>query len=187
MGDEEDISRLENDINRLKFEYEQYFMGMEKLEPVKKRENLERFIRSLSTRVIRNTALNFKLNSLTARYNTFLQYWIRIVRQIEDGTYQRDQFRAQLKQKLASPTTPPGQSDKEERAAPAEGFQQVYSQYIEAKKKCKEDISSLSLEKLANTLQRQIPQIKEKYKCKDVDFKVVIEGGKTKLKAIPRN
>ncbi len=186
MGDEEDISRLEREINKVKFEYEQYFMGMEKLEPVKMREGVERLIRSLTERVIRNTALKFKLSSLTARYNTFLQYWIRIVRQIEDGTYHRDQFRAQLKERLVSPA-PPGRSDKEERAAPSEGFQQVYSQYLEAKKRCKEDTSSLSLEKLANTLQRQIPQIKEKYKCKEVDFKVVVEGGKAKLKAIPRN
>jgi hypothetical protein len=183
MGDEQDISRLENDINRLKFEYDQYFMGMEKIEPIKKREEVERFIRNLSSRVIRNTALRFKLSALTARYNTFLQYWIRIVRQIEDGTYQRDKFRSQIKEKLVSPTT----SDKEKRAAPAEGFQEVYRQYLEAKKRCKEDVSSLSLEKLSNTLKRQIPQIKEKYKCKQVDFKVVVEGGKAKLKAIPKN
>lgn len=183
MGDEEDISRLENDINRLKFEYEQYFMGMEKIEPIKKREEVERFIRNLSSRVIRNTALRFKLSALTARYNTFLQYWIRIVRQIEDGTYQRDKFRSQLKEKLPSPAT----SDKEKRAAPSEGFQEVYQQYLEAKKRCKEDVSSLSLEKLSDTLKRQIPQIKEKYKCKQVDFKVVVEGGKAKLKAIPKN
>ncbi|UCD84345.1 MAG: hypothetical protein JSU92_13890 [Deltaproteobacteria bacterium] len=186
MGDEEDISRLENDINHLKFEYEQYFMGMEKIEPIKKRENVERFIRTLSTRVIRNTALRFRLSALTARYNTYLQYWIRIVRQIEEGTYQRDKFRSQLKQKLVSPASP-GMSDKEGRAAPAGGFQDVYQQYLEAKKKCKEDTSSLSLEKLTSTLQHQTTQIKEKYKCKDVDFKVVIEAGKTKLKAIPKN
>ncbi len=183
MGDEQDISRLENDINRLKFEYDQYFMGIEKIEPIKKREEVERFIRNLSSRVIRNTALRFKLSALTARYNTFLQYWIRIVRQIEDGTYQRDKFRSQIKEKLATPAM----SDKEKRAAPSEGFQEVYQQYLEAKKRCKEDVSSLSLEKLSNTLKRQIPQIKEKYKCQQVDFKVVIEEGKAKLKAIPKN
>ena len=37
----------------------------------------------------RNTALRFKFNMLQQRYNTFTMYWLRICRQIEDGTYQR--------------------------------------------------------------------------------------------------
>jgi len=36
-------------------------------------------------------------------------------------------------------------------------------------------------------IQKQIPAIKQKFNCKSVEFKVVVEDGKTKLKAIPKN
>jgi hypothetical protein len=36
-------------------------------------------------------------------------------------------------------------------------------------------------------IQKQIPAIKQKFNCKTVEFKVVVEDGKTKLKAIPKN
>ena len=43
---------------------------------------------------IRNTGLRFKLETAIQRYNTYQQYWQRIVREIENGTYQRDLGRA---------------------------------------------------------------------------------------------
>jgi hypothetical protein len=44
---------------------------------------------------IRNTARRFRLQVLIQRYNTFQQYWARICREIENGTYSRHLLRAQ--------------------------------------------------------------------------------------------
>lgn len=88
------IGELEQRVERLRSLYEQYFMGIEKIEPSVLRKDVERRFWLLRREQIRNTALRFKLNMVIQRYNTFQQYWQRICREIENGTYKRDVQRA---------------------------------------------------------------------------------------------
>ena len=83
------VAELETRIDRLRALYEQYFLGFEKLEPLIPRKDVERRLDVIRRLHFRNTALRFKFNMLQQRYNTFQMYWLRICRQIEDGTYQR--------------------------------------------------------------------------------------------------
>ena len=55
--------------------YEQYFIGIEKIEPQIPRKDVERRIWVLRREQIRNTGLRFKFQMLVQRYNTFQQYW----------------------------------------------------------------------------------------------------------------
>jgi hypothetical protein len=91
---ERDLDELEIRIERLRALYEQYFMGLEKLEPQIPRKEVERRIHLLRKEQIRNTALRFKFQMLIQRYNTLQQYWARVTREIENGTYRRDVMRA---------------------------------------------------------------------------------------------
>lgn len=88
------IGELENRVERLRSLYEQYFMGIERLEPLTVRKDIDRRLWALRREQIRNTGLRFKLETTIQRYNTYQQYWARIVREIEQGTYQRDLGRA---------------------------------------------------------------------------------------------
>ena len=88
------IGELENRVERLRSLYEQYFMGIERLEPLTLRKDIDRRLWALRREQIRNTGLRFKLETTIQRYNTYQQYWARIVREIEQGTYQRDLGRA---------------------------------------------------------------------------------------------
>lgn len=90
---ERELDELETRIERLRALYEQYFMGLEKLEPLIVRKDVDRRIWVLRRVQIRNTALRFKFQTLVQRYNTFQQYWLRITREIENGTYRRDVVR----------------------------------------------------------------------------------------------
>lgn len=81
-------------IERLKALYEQYFMGIEKLEPGILRKDVERTIWTMRRTRVQNTRLRFKFQQLVQRYNTYQQYWKRIMRQIEAGTYKRHVLRA---------------------------------------------------------------------------------------------
>jgi hypothetical protein len=83
------IGELEKDIDRLHALYNQYFMGIEKMEPLVVRKNLERKIHLLRREQIKNTALRFRMQMQIQKYNTQCAYWTRICRQIEDGTYNR--------------------------------------------------------------------------------------------------
>ena len=89
------IGELEERTDRLRVLYEQYFLGFEKLEPTIPRKDVDRRFAILRKEQIRNTALRFRLNVVTQKYNTYSMYWIRICRQIENGTYTKHLKRAQ--------------------------------------------------------------------------------------------
>lgn len=82
-------------LARLRALYEQYFQGIEKLEPHVARKDMDRSVELLRKSLPRNTALRFRMQQLAARYGTYITYWQRISRQIEEGTYKRDILRAQ--------------------------------------------------------------------------------------------
>jgi hypothetical protein len=91
------IDELEQRVERLRALYDQYFMGIEKIEPTVLRKDVDRRLWVLRREQIRNTSLRFKLNTVMQRYNTYQQYWMRICREIENGTYKRDLRRAAKK------------------------------------------------------------------------------------------
>lgn len=97
MGPEEiDIAldELETRLDRLRSLYEQYFLGIEKIEPGVARKDVDRRFWLLRRVQIRNTARRFRLQVLIQRYNTFQQHWARICREIENGTYTRHLLKA---------------------------------------------------------------------------------------------
>ena len=77
-------------LTRLKTLYEQWFQGIERLEPRVLRKDVDRTFRKLIKEQPHNTALRFRFNSLRQRYVTLTTQWKRIGRQIEEGTYRRD-------------------------------------------------------------------------------------------------
>jgi len=91
---ERELDDLETRIDRLRALYEQYFLGIEKMEPAIPRRDAERKIQILRKEQVRNTAQRFKFQMLVQRYNTMQQHWARVTREIENGTYRRDVLRA---------------------------------------------------------------------------------------------
>jgi len=89
------LEELESRLERLRALYEQYFMGIERIEPAIPRKDIDRRIYVLRREKIRNTAKRFKLQTIISRYNTFQQYWQRICREIENGTYKRHVIKAE--------------------------------------------------------------------------------------------
>lgn len=89
------LGELEVRLDRLRALYEQYFLGIERIEPAILRKDVDRRIFVLRREKIRNTGRRFKLQTLIQRYNTFQQYWQRICREIENGTYKRHLARAE--------------------------------------------------------------------------------------------
>lgn len=88
------LAETEKRLDRLKALYEQYFQGIEKLEPSIPRKEIDRRIQTLRKHPPRQTALRFRFQSLIQRYTTYQTYWTRIARRIEEGTYHRDVRRA---------------------------------------------------------------------------------------------
>jgi hypothetical protein len=91
------VGELELAVDRLRSLYEQYFMGIEKLEPTVPRKDVDRRIHVLRKEQIRNTAQRFRFQMILQRYSTYQSYWQRICREIENGTYKRHLIRANLR------------------------------------------------------------------------------------------
>ena len=104
---EELVNELETRVDRLRSLYEQYFMGIEKMEPHVPKKDVERRFQTLRREQIRNTALRFRFHMTLQKYNTYQSYWMRIMRQIEDGTYKRDLNRAKASFAERRSTRPP--------------------------------------------------------------------------------
>ncbi len=64
-------------------------------------------------------------------------------------------------------------------------LQMLYKVYMDAKKRTGE-ASNLSVDALRSQIAKQVPQIRQKHGCEQVDFKVVLKDGKAMLKAIPK-
>jgi hypothetical protein len=197
------IDMLESRLDRLRSLYEMYFQGIEKLEPSMERTAVKNAIQNLRKTRIQNTALRFRLTQLVARLNSYETYWTRISRKMEDGTYHRDIFKARYRSKVRDEMSkeaedaPAGKEQAPQttaRAAPASApkslnDQQVgaiYDAYVMAKRRCKESTKGLTRDALATSLRKQVPAVMKQYKCKSVEFKVVIKKGKAVLKIVPK-
>jgi hypothetical protein len=91
------VAELESRLDRLRSLYDQYFMGIEKLEPNVPRKDIDRRIFVLRKVQIRNTGIRFRFQMILQRYNTYQTYWQRICRKIDDGTYKRHMLRAEAR------------------------------------------------------------------------------------------
>ncbi len=181
MGIPEDIAQFEQCLNELIIKYEQYFLGLEKREPLRLQETVDRLARKYVSVKIVNTMLNFKYNSLVAKLNSYRQYWNRILRLMEEGKYSRDRFRMAMHdrpdQSAKPSTTPP---------PPRDETDELYRQYIEARRSCNLPVEAVTKEMVASAIEKQKPAIAAKYGTDRVEFRIVIENGVPKIKARPR-
>jgi hypothetical protein len=95
------LSDAEVQLSRIKHLYEQWFQGIERIEPQIPRKQFIRTLNLLRKEKPRNTALRFRFQTLVQRYTTLQTYWRRIGRQIEEGTYRRDLLRARRRREAA--------------------------------------------------------------------------------------
>jgi hypothetical protein len=251
----DEASKLEEELEALKAKYEQYFLGLERREPVRWREDVKKQVLRLKSAFTRNTGLRFRLQTLHARFLSYERLWLRGAREKEEGTYRRDVFKARLHAKredaappqpaaqpqaakagaapaaaakpglpatapdakpapgapaaavpplaARSPAAPASRSVKPAAAVvarpatpgaprppPATGgdarLRALYDEYVAAKRRCNEDVSRLTYDAVARSVEKQVPELMARYKAKSVDFRVEVKDGKAVLKAIPK-
>src|SRR3989338_4526464 len=193
MGFKEELDMLDVKINKLKVDYEQYFAKVLKKEPAALRNEIDRIILKYSNQSTTNTSLKFRYSTLTAKYTSYKQFWNRILRRIEDGNYERGAGFGVISQAAANtepvqgPGATPAYSEGLKKEMPDSGsrFKTVYQQFMEAKKSCQDSSGDMSYEKFTQAIIQQTEKIKKDMKCSDVEYKVVVKDGKTKITIIP--
>ncbi|MHC4108356.1 MAG: hypothetical protein ACYSTY_09765 [Planctomycetota bacterium] len=128
---DDDLKILDNKLNQLKREYEQYFLGTRPREPVLLAGEVRRLVAIQTNNPFPNTALKFKFSSICSRYQSFNRQWQDTLRKIEQGTYERHRFKADLHEREAAEARPAA-------AAPAGARADdpgIYTAYVEARKR----------------------------------------------------
>lgn len=174
---EEDLQILDAKIKQLRLDYEQYFLGGRPREPLQTRSEVSKLIALYSNVPIQNTALRFKFSSLCSRFLILRRQWDLTLRKIEEGTYERHVFKADLHART-SPKTMPGSAS----APPAS---HLYDAYVAACRSLGQDTNGLTRERLAAVLEKQRAALLTRHGVGDVRFRVVVEDGRAKLKATP--
>lgn len=114
---QKDIDQLDKDLDELRSQYELYFMGIEKAEPIVPRDLIKAQLRRWKEMPIKNTAIKFQIQQLKARMVSLENYWQRVQKQREDGTYKRDQARVQRRERELAEL----EAKKKAKAAQAKG------------------------------------------------------------------
>jgi hypothetical protein len=176
---EEDLKVLDQKVNQLRLAYERYFLGSRPREPAMERAEVDKLVTIYSNTPIQNTALRFKFGSICSRYQAFKRQWNDTLRKIEQGTYERHRFKADLHRRDGGPAEPP--PDEDAAGAPADSTE-LFASYVEARLACGQSVQHLSPEKLQARLSAQEQLLRERHGDVEIGFRVVVENGKAKLK-----
>ncbi|MCA1589387.1 MAG: hypothetical protein LC730_00890 [Acidobacteria bacterium] len=74
------LAKLEDDMRRLKIEFDIYFNGASKRPPLEARARLEAYIKRVSDNRELTYAQRYQLNTLTSRFTSYRELWRRILR-----------------------------------------------------------------------------------------------------------
>lgn len=192
------LDEVEEKMFLLKINYEKYFSGLERREPYRDREEIRRLLRDFNESQIPQASQRFRFQSLKARFQALELYWNRNLALVERGAHPKMKFRADLhergrKQAEATPEAAPSmaaeaeavlrerqeQMEREERA-----FKAVYERYMQARSQCGQS-TDIAFDAVRDALRKQVRQIKSTFNTDHVKFRIVIEEGRAKVKAVP--
>ena len=166
------LNRLELDLAALKHEYDLFFNGKRRAEPMKERKELETKLLVGSRRTIVGNADQLRFNNLSGRYWTYANLWTRTVRDLEEGRMHRDSG-GNVRRVSGEPV------DREQIDRTAEAL-------LEARRSCGLAGDPSDIPSLRETLYARALEISASAGGKKVEFVVSVEGGKPKVKAVLR-
>ncbi len=181
MAIADDVMLLDKKLGELITRYDQYFIGLEKREPLLLLAEVEKLVRRYTGTPINNTMYKHRFTMLVARLNTYREHWNRILKLMEEGRYSRDRFISDLHLRQKSP---PGKKQAEAPVSSVDvELDQLVQEFREARKACNLPADKITRELMAATIEKQKPALVAKLGTEQLAFRVVIEDGKVKLKA----
>lgn len=178
---EEQLSRLEEDIRRLKIEFDVYFNGASKRPPYDTKNRVETIIKRMLDDRTLTFAQRFHYNSLASRYNAFRDLWRRTLQGREEGRDPVAAARAQTKYDdgpFDRSTFVCGDAHKDVNT-----IKHLYDSLMEAKRRCGESTAGFSFPRFHRLIASKADALKERLDCDKVLFSVDVEDGHVSFKA----
>lgn len=180
---EDRLARLEEDIRRLKVEYDIYFNGGSKRPPYDTKLRVESQLKRIADDRSLTFGQRFHYNSLATRYTSFREVWRRTMKGREEG---RDAFTVHRAEREAKEKQTPFKASTFACADvrhDVETIKGVYDALIDAKRACGESSQDLSFAKFHRLVVERTEVMKEKVGSERVVFSVEVEGGHVSFKA----
>ena len=179
MTFDEELTRLDDNVRRLKIDYEVFFNGGSQSPPTEAHGRVERVFKKYRDGQGLNFAQRFRFNTILQKYAVYNDLWRQKMRGREEG---RGRF-ADFGPRAVSAADGNSVTCSDPAREP-EKVDQLLKAMVEAKRKCGESVSKLDPMTFQKFVQKKTKQLQKKLGCKKVQYIVSIEGGKTKLKAV---
>jgi hypothetical protein len=178
-----ELDRLESMIQDLKVSYEQYFMGIMMIAPDHLHKGVKTKIRDLRKAPFKKSTDTFRLRTLEQRYQLFNNYWTRVLREKEEGTYHKDIFKAELRTKHAMVDS----LAEGIKGAVQKGMVDLFKTYKTALERQSpgRDTQELNFDKFQKQIIQRAKAFRKQHgeEKKKLTFKVVIKNGKVTVQA----
>jgi len=178
---EDRLSRLEEDIRRLKIEFDVYFNGGTKRPPYDTKMRVESHLKRLGDDRTLNFAQRYHYNSLATRYASFRELWRRMLQGREEGRDLGAAARASNRDGAAPFTRSEFScTDVRHDVRTVKG---VYDALIEAKRSCGEATRDLSFARFHRLIMERTENLKGQIGSDRVVFSVEVDDGHVSFKA----
>jgi len=180
---DEQLTRLEDDIRRLRIEFDIFFNGASKRPPYDTKGRVETLLKRLGDDRTLTYAQRYRYNSLAARYNAFRDLWRRTMQGREEGRDPVSAARASVKKESVTRDVESVSFVCLDAHREVEVVKNLYTSLLKAKRLCGEPTEALSFPKFHRLIASKADGIKEQLGCDRVRFSVAVEGGHVSFKA----
>jgi hypothetical protein len=179
---DEQLTRLEDDIRKLRIEFDIFFNGGSKRPPYDTKGRVETLLKRLADDRTLTFAQRYRYNSLAARYNAFRDLWRRTMQGREEGRDPASAARANVKRNTEVEMDPVSISCTDPHKE-IEVVKSLYTSLLEAKRKAGEPTEGISFPKFHRLIAQKADALKEKTGCERVIFLVALDEGHVSFKA----
>lgn len=171
-----ELDETERAISQLKRDFEMYFSGVAKQPPIDARAKLDKVIRKQGQNTSFSYAQRFRFTTLAARFNTYQDLWSKQLKAKEEGKFSAGN----------SPVPPSREAPITTRMRKTVNkTENLFKEYAQFRQKNGEAAPNMDIQKFSKLIDSQRDALIKKYRCKDVEFYIAVEEGKTRLKAKP--
>lgn len=179
---EEQLSRLEEDLRRLKIEFDVYFNGGSRRPPYDTKMRVEAHIKRMGDDRTLTFAQRFHYNSIATRYVSFRDMWRRTMQGREEGrdvaAVARAATKAEAPREFERSTFVCADAQHDVGTVKS-----LYESLVEAKERCGESTRDLSFPRFHRLIAERTTSLKARLGSDRVLFSVSVEDGHVSFKA----
>jgi hypothetical protein len=177
---DEELTKLEENIRRLRIEYEAYFNGGSPRAPSDTLFRVEHTIKKYGSNSSKMSFVQrFRFTQLSQKYAVHSELWRKRLRDKEEGRESFPRRRRGARESSSSGTrivcsNPDSENEK---------VDQLLDALVTAKRSTGEQVENIDPAAFRRFVQQKTEQVKQSLGCEQVQFTVVVEDGKVKFKA----